>query len=264
MDEGSVRSHPVTARAAGLALGGLAAAAVAWTLRPATAAAGPVDGIVVGCAWLAWLCAGWLALGVAGCAAVRLCGRRVAPRGSAIIERCVPRRLSRLVDAVVTAGLVGAMLGGAATPAWGVSPASAVSAASHPAPRADPLEWPGLTTRHPLPSPRPPVRVRPPGRVRRPARAPRVGLVSAAPTRAAERHRVVTVRTGDSLWSIAAAHLGHDASAAAIATAWPRWYAENRHVIGNDPSLIRPGQRLRPPDPPATDRASAHRAGSSR
>jgi nucleoid-associated protein YgaU len=71
--------------------------------------------------------------------------------------------------------------------------------------------------------------------------APRTGLAAAEPDE-------VVVRRGDSLWAIAARHLGDGAGAAEIAAAWPRWHAANRHLIGADPDLIRPGQRLRAPD----------------
>ncbi len=57
----------------------------------------------------------------------------------------------------------------------------------------------------------------------------------------------VIVRSGDTLWSIAARHLGPDATVAEIAARWPRWFDANREVIGNDPDLILPGQQLRPP-----------------
>lgn len=57
----------------------------------------------------------------------------------------------------------------------------------------------------------------------------------------------VTVRRGDSLWSIAARHLAAGASDAEVARAWPRWFAANRAVIGEDPDLIRPGMQLVPP-----------------
>lgn len=63
-------------------------------------------------------------------------------------------------------------------------------------------------------------------------------------------HRVldeVVVRRGDSLWDIAARHLGDGADAAEVAAEWPRWYAANRHLVGADPDLLRPGQRLVPP-----------------
>lgn len=57
----------------------------------------------------------------------------------------------------------------------------------------------------------------------------------------------VTVRPGDSLWSIAATHLPPGSDDAAIAAAWPRWYAQNRAVIGADPDVIHPGQVLTAP-----------------
>lgn len=62
----------------------------------------------------------------------------------------------------------------------------------------------------------------------------------------------VTVRAGDSLWSIAAEHLPADATAAQIDAAWHEWYQANRDVIGDDPNLIRPGQVLAPPGSPFT------------
>jgi hypothetical protein len=57
----------------------------------------------------------------------------------------------------------------------------------------------------------------------------------------------VTVRAGDSLWLIAAHRLRANASAAEIAANWPRWYAANRTVIGDDPGQLMVGQRLRSP-----------------
>ena len=47
----------------------------------------------------------------------------------------------------------------------------------------------------------------------------------------------VRVRPGDTLWGIATDRLGSGAE-------WPRLYAPNRNVVGPDPDLIRPGQRL--------------------
>ncbi|MEV6413045.1 LysM peptidoglycan-binding domain-containing protein [Kribbella sp. NPDC051718] len=57
------------------------------------------------------------------------------------------------------------------------------------------------------------------------------------------------VKAGDSLWSIAAAELGPDATTDAIAARWPQWYEANRHQIGPNPNLIHPGQVLTPPPP---------------
>lgn len=69
-----------------------------------------------------------------------------------------------------------------------------------------------------------------------------------APTEtSATDHRIVTVRPGDTLWNIAARSLPDGASAARIADATRAWYAANRDVIGDDPDVIIPAQRLAPP-----------------
>ncbi|NJC22931.1 hypothetical protein BJ994_002007 [Arthrobacter pigmenti] len=57
----------------------------------------------------------------------------------------------------------------------------------------------------------------------------------------------VIVQPGDSLWSIAAKHLGPTASEAEVAKAWPRWFAANKQVIGEQPDLLLPGQVLYAP-----------------
>jgi nucleoid-associated protein YgaU len=57
-----------------------------------------------------------------------------------------------------------------------------------------------------------------------------------------QRRPVVTVHDGDTLWSIADEHLG-------AGDRWPEIYALNRSVVGADPDLIRPAQRLRLPAP---------------
>jgi resuscitation-promoting factor RpfA len=56
------------------------------------------------------------------------------------------------------------------------------------------------------------------------------------------------VRPGDTLWDIAARHLGGRPTAADVARAWPAWWAVNREVVGGDPDLIHPGQRLTAPE----------------
>ena len=58
---------------------------------------------------------------------------------------------------------------------------------------------------------------------------------------------VVVVHRGDTLWAIAARHLGGPPTDAQIDHAWRAWYATNHDVIGPDPDLILPGQQLRPP-----------------
>ncbi len=58
------------------------------------------------------------------------------------------------------------------------------------------------------------------------------------------------VSPGESLWSIASAHLSTD-DPAVIDPTWRKIYERNRPVIGPDPDLIFPGQRLvLPPDCP--------------
>ena len=64
----------------------------------------------------------------------------------------------------------------------------------------------------------------------------------------------VVVRLGDCLWLIAARRLGPQAGSAEIAHEWPRWYATNRRVIGDNPSVILPGQALAAPSDRDSDR----------
>lgn len=54
----------------------------------------------------------------------------------------------------------------------------------------------------------------------------------------------IVVQRGDSLWSIAARHLGPGATPAEINAEWHRWFAANQRVIGDDANLITPGQVL--------------------
>ncbi len=68
----------------------------------------------------------------------------------------------------------------------------------------------------------------------------------------AEAGAEVVVRRGDTLWAIARERLGAGASDVEVAREWPRWYAANRDVIGDDPDLVLPGTRLRVPAAGAT------------
>lgn len=61
------------------------------------------------------------------------------------------------------------------------------------------------------------------------------------------RPPTVVVVPGDTLWEIAAAHLGDSPPDAEIAQAVTRWYAANRAAVGADPDLILPGLTLRAP-----------------
>jgi LysM repeat protein len=70
----------------------------------------------------------------------------------------------------------------------------------------------------------------------------RPGTVLVLPGREASQHYTITV--GQTLSGIAA-ELG-------VPGGWPALYAANRHAIGPDPDLIRPGTILTIPPPPAT------------
>lgn len=61
------------------------------------------------------------------------------------------------------------------------------------------------------------------------------------------QHSTVVVRSGDTLWAIVRDRLGPSADIATTAGEVDRWHDANREVIGSDPDLIYPGQRLAPP-----------------
>ena len=63
----------------------------------------------------------------------------------------------------------------------------------------------------------------------------------------AAKPSTVVVQGGDTLWAIVRDRLGTDADVAATAHEAGRWHDANREVIGPDPDLIHPGQRLAPP-----------------
>jgi resuscitation-promoting factor RpfA len=140
--------------------------------------------------------------------------------------------------------------------------------ATGPSGTADPTAGSGHT-HAPSPSAASPVpSSRPPSSRSRPAEAPsgaesggprptgqstnetEPGSRPGGPARRSGRSAVAdehVVATGDSLWLIAARRLaatGADLDDAAIAAEWPRWYAVNADLIGPDPDLIHPGQRL--------------------
>ena len=103
----------------------------------------------------------------------------------------------------------------------------------------------------------PPPTWSPEGPVSRTALSPRAVPPRAVPPKASfpdvrtsPVDGIVVVHRGDTLWSIAARHLGPTATAADIDTECHRWFATNRKVIGEDANLILPGQLLRPPPSP--------------
>lgn len=57
---------------------------------------------------------------------------------------------------------------------------------------------------------------------------------------------IYKIKAGDSLWAIAQEQVvGKDASADEIDAAWREIWRLNRNVIGDNPSLIKPGQEIR-------------------
>lgn len=189
------------------------AAAALAEHRPAAPAAAPGDpgSLVAGVsAWAAWALALYLLVGVGLTALGHLRRGRATgrgPRPRGWTPALVRRGVEVAVGATATTAVV-ALAPVAASADTGPVP---TAAAAHPRPvAAAPLDWPGLRDR-------------------------------------ATSDAEVVVRRGDTLWSISARRLGPGTSPAHIAAAWPRLYAANRGVIGTDPNLIRPGQRLTVP-----------------
>jgi LysM domain len=244
-------------RGAAVLLGALVLAPWLWHVAEevgaASAAGVPVrsdEALVAVLASAALVGVGWLALSVLLellCLVPGALGhfaRRVA-------DLVTPRLLRRAAGALLGVGVVAGLAPGAsvATPAVhlvrGGGALGQAADAALPDPGFSALPDPGWAPTPPEPEPtsggwvptRPTVRTQPDVRVLSP---------SPRSTTASQSSEVV-VRRGDSLWSVAARHLGHDASDAEIAQAWPAWFETNRAVIGDDPDVLRPGQVLRPP-----------------
>lgn len=177
------------------------------------------DVLVGGCATAALAAAGWLWVVTTDVVVRVLAGtgrqrRRVGPVRALLLTAC------------------GVAVLGAATPAAAAVPPGPTTAV------ADPDGGAG----------------RPPGdrRVLQGLPLPDRAVGAAAPREPAGAHpaarrEVVTVRPGDSLWTIAADRLGPAAAVADVASYWLRVHALNADLIGPDPDLIHPGQRLRLP-----------------
>jgi hypothetical protein len=205
------------------------AAPHAWLSGVGTdAAVGTVAGALL------WLAALWLMLGLLVTLASRFTGR---PDGllDALSRRIAPALLRRLVTTATGASLVltptTAIAAPMAPPALLAATVGAALPASPTGPSATPLR-PAMPAR-PLPAgsaPLLPAETTP---------GPPLDPAPAAGT--------VLVKPGDSLWRITAQRLGPSASEQQIAVGWPYWYWANRRVIGRDPNLLRPGERLTMP-----------------
>lgn len=185
---------------------------------------GPDAAVATLASGVLWLIALWVACGLAAIAVSLLPGR-LGQLGRAVTDRVTPAALRRLM---ITAASTSIMLSPAvavAAPATGGAPAPPGTTSALP-----PLGWP--LDPHP---------------------APVTSHGSAPPSAQPRSADHVTVRPGDSLWSLAAERLGAKPSAARIQAEWPRWYAANRRVIGADPNLLQPGTSLLAPTPTRTD-----------
>lgn len=249
----------------------------------------PADLLVVGAAAAGVVLVAWLATGLVLAALAAVPGA-VGRCAGAAADRVAPAVVRRLAAAVVGTALVTAVSPAAHADGWASVPRltmSSISGSSSSSSSSGTLTSapdptfvvtarppvadaaPALGSRAaavtPAPDPGfgagippsaataapPSVPEAPPSRART---APALGPLGPAPhTDTAARHQpTVTVVQGDSLWVIAARHLGAHATPQQIAREWPRWYAANRTVIGSDANLIHVGQVLTAPSPGAT------------
>ncbi len=221
-----------------------AATRSAWAAIRASGPARPEDaiGMLTGCCGLA--IGLWLAIATLSTLLATLRPRGVlGALATAISRRLAPRSLRRAVTLAVGITLLGAPLSATAAPHRGAGTAGgslavsgiAAGPADAPAAGAAGASGAGLTG------------------VSGAATAgggldPSWAAVPVPPSRSrGEPVGAVVVRRGDTLWDLAARHLGSGAGTAEIAAEWPRWYAANRSVIGPDPDQLVPGQHLRPP-----------------
>lgn len=211
----------------------------------ASGPAGPL--LAVAAAFAVIVCArlGLTAFACACCATTTLAGaagRPVRPVCARLALAASPAALRPAV-ALLVAGSIAVSTAGAAaaSPVRDRPPVTASATATLPSPGA-PLPDPGWSSALPpaaLPSP-----VWTPSRPAAPARPQADVSVVAAPALRDQGSPPVVVRRGDTLWSIAARHLGPGATDAEIAEQWPRWWQANRGRIGDDPDLLLPGQVL--------------------
>lgn len=203
----------------------------------------------------------WWAMSFVIAVAAALLQRRGKVRAASAAGKFVPDFMRRLVTAALGLQLLTAPLATASTqpPVPGMASAThAASAAWTPEPvaaanGAAARSGDSTPTSAPAPTPAPGTAAvvipqwRPRGTVVEP------GPLAGRPLRhqePADQAAVVTVRPGDSLWSLSADRLGPYASDVDIAMDWPRLYQANRDVIGANPNLLRPGQVLRLPPTP--------------
>jgi LysM repeat protein len=208
----------------------------------------------------------WWLLSLVLAFASAICQKAGRTRGAKIAGQFSPVFMRRLALAVLGLNLLGAPLAQAAPSlvdaGWAPSGGStSISAAWAPLSSATDGTGSGKQSSN---CPRQAVQMRTdvPGRgaavdIVQPQWQPRApvvdpGLMGPKVSRAAQQAgspdaKEVVVLRGDSLWSIAAKDLGPTANDMEIARHWPKWYAANTEVIGDDPGVILPGQVLKAP-----------------
>ncbi|MDP9935280.1 hypothetical protein J2T11_001627 [Paenarthrobacter nicotinovorans] len=192
----------------------------------------------------------WWVLSLAVAFVAALLHKRGASKGAEVLSTFSPAFMVRLAVAILGINLFGGGLAHADTapqPEWlptsthsstlagAVAPPSANGVGSPQAIAANESQPQGAAD--PSWKPNPPLVV--PGLLSRPGSREAPAASGAG----------VEVKAGDTLWSIAAARLAPFSTDVDVAVAWPQWYAANRSIIGDDPSVLIPGQILRPPEP---------------
>lgn len=271
-----LRRAALAVRAAGLVAG--IAALLGWAAGPPSATwralvstleaprATPAFDQLLGnsAALAAWVGLGWLVVAVFLEVASVLPG--AAGRGfAAVAAKTSPLLLRRIVQAAIGVSvLAGPLTAGSAFAAGPSTNTSTSTQVDRPNALASATAGPSLvplTLDRPatpfvasptLATPPPPAAMTPPPTAARPTPTRSAAIITGAPHRASgDRADSGTdgyvVRRGDTLWEIAARHLGPGATTVDISRAWPAWYEANRDVIGPDPGVIRPGERLSPP-----------------
>lgn len=259
-------SHGVTALAL-LSGGALLAAAPTpcaslATLRGLATAAGeqqgPLAGVLAVVALAAWLLVAYLAVVVLLTWATGL--PRVGAVCAGALRRVAPATLRSAVAVTIGVTVVVGSTSAASATSSSTGPVGSVSSmgstgstGSVGSVSEDPdaigdLDWPVPAPRTASPAPAP-TRSSPPSSSTSPAQPQ---ATPASPTSGVRRTPAapagqVVVQAGDTLWELAAGALPADASEAAVAAAWPQWWAANRAVIGENPDQIWPGQVLQVP-----------------
>lgn len=230
----------------------LTAGLILATAAAARAAFGPAprleDVIALLAAGLAAVLGSWLTAVLVAELLARAPGT-LGRMATALGDRLTPALMRQVLTLALGAGTAAVTFPAPTVAATALPPSAVVPADRSPRDLPDP-GWPSHDERPPAPRPVSPDR-------------PDPGWIPTTPERPSgdltllgertqgreedESDRLVVVRRGDTLWHIAARHLGEGATDAEIARHWPRWWAANREVIGSDPDLILPGTRLVPP-----------------